>query len=185
MKKKTAFFAIASQVLILAFFVLTQTFTSISPEILEPFITPFFPTGETLGSSNEDSLVVSKVIDGDTIELLNGQKVRYIGIDTPETNSPQKKNECFASEAKNKNRELVEDKFVRLEKDVSETDRYGRLLRYVYIDDVMVNEVLVSEGYAVSATFPPDVKYQEKFRLAEQQARKENKGLWSTCSVLE
>lgn len=136
-----------------------------------PILTPTF-------SSNEFKVV--KVIDGDTIELENGQKIRYIGMDAPESTI---QNECFGKEAFSKNKELVEGKVVRLEKDVSETDRYGRLLRYVYLGDVFVNEYLVREGYASSATFPPDVKYQDKFREAEVKAREEHKGLWNACPL--
>lgn len=91
--------------------------------------------------------------------------------------------ECYAEEAKKKNRELVEGKEVRLEKDVSETDRYKRLLRYLWIGDTMINELLVREGYASSSTYPPDVKYQERFREAERLAREEQRGLWGDVCI--
>ena len=124
---------------------------------------------------------VTRVIDGDTIEVeIAGKlyKVRYIGIDTPEM-SPV---ECFGREATARNRELVEGQKIRLEKDVSETDKYGRLLRYVYLEDgTFVNETLAADGYAHTATFPPDIKYQEKLREAEREARKNNRGLWFAC----
>ncbi len=126
-----------------------------------------------------DEFLVIKVIDGDTIKLSNGQVVRYIGIDTPETNHPRKGRECFGEEAKLANKELVEGKRVRLERDVSETDRYGRLLRYVFVDGLFVNEYLVKQGYAHARSYPPDVKYQEIFRQAEQYAREQRLGLWS------
>jgi len=119
---------------------------------------------------------VDRVIDGDTIELSDGRKVRYIGIDTPESVAPRKPVECFAKEATNRNVELVAGQTVSLEKDVSETDRYGRLLRYVYVHDVMVNQILVSEGYAKVSTYPPDVKYQELFVAAESEARESARG---------
>jgi|GEM_PF-2065202 len=124
---------------------------------------------------------VTKVIDGDTIQIETGEKVRYIGIDTPETVHPSKPVECFGKEATAKNKELVEGKTVRLEKDISETDKYGRLLRYVYVGDIFVNLELVKEGYAVSSTYPPDVKYQDRFLEAQQEAREKQKGLWITC----
>lgn len=123
---------------------------------------------------------VKKVIDGDTIELENGQKVRYIGIDAPETDHPSKPVQCFGKEASAKNRELVEGKTVELEKDVSETDQYARLLRYVWLGDILVNEYLVKEGYAQSSSYPPDIKYQDRFIEAQRQARKEQKGLWGS-----
>lgn len=130
-------------------------------------------------------ITVSKVIDGDTIELENGQKLRYIGIDTPETVDPRRPVGCFGLEASAKNKELVEGKKVRLEKDVSETDKYGRLLRYVYLGDTFINEYLVKEGFAKTSSYPPDVKYQDKFRQAENYARENNKGLWLSCNSVQ
>jgi len=126
--------------------------------------------------------LVSKVIDGDTIEVEGGMKVRYIGVDTPETVHPLKGVQCFGRQATEKNKELVEGKKVRLEKDISETDKYGRLLRYIWIGNQMVNEILVKEGFAFSSSYPPDIKYQERFRAAETDARVSNKGLWEQCS---
>ncbi len=135
-------------------------------------------------SSNEgDTFLVIRVIDGDTIELESGQKVRYIGIDTPETKHPTKGQECFGQQASDYNQELVLNKNVRLEKDVSETDRYGRLLRYVWVDDILINEKLVAEGYAVASSYPPDVKRQEQFTQAEQEARENDRGLWGECEL--
>ena len=131
--------------------------------------------------TNQSTKKVVKVIDGDTIELENGQKVRYIGIDTPELVHPSKPLECFAKEAQEKNKELVLGKEVTLEKDISEIDKYGRLLRYVWVENILVNEILVQEGYAQVSTYPPDVKYQERFIEAQRKAREENKGLWSGC----
>lgn len=142
-------------------------------------------TGVIAGTTNEIARVI-RVIDGDTIEIADGRKVRYIGIDTPETVDPRKPVGCFGREASSKNRELVENADVELENDVSETDRYGRLLRYVYIiipgrGRVMVNEELVQEGFAQSSIFPPDVKHQEIFRKAEIEAIAGKKGLWGSC----
>lgn len=125
--------------------------------------------------------VVLRAIDGDTIKLSDGKTLRYIGIDTPETVDPRKPLQCFGNEAKEENRRLVEGKTVRLEKDISQTDRYGRLLRYVYIDDVMINEELVKNGFAYSSSYPPDVKHQERFRLAQEEARANKRGLWGVC----
>lgn len=124
---------------------------------------------------------VVRVVDGDTIEIEGGQKVRYIGIDTPETVDPKKPVECFGKEASAKNKELVEGKIVELEKDISETDRYGRLLRYVWIDGQMVNELLVKTGYARLETVPPDIKYSELLANEEKQARETSQGLWNQC----
>lgn len=126
-------------------------------------------------------VMVTRVVDGDTIEVTGGLKVRYIGIDTPETVHPSKPVECYGQEASNHNKELVEGKVVELEKDVSETDRYDRLLRYVYVDGQMVNELLVREGYAQVSTYPPDVKYVDLFLAAQQEAHDANRGLWGAC----
>lgn len=143
------------------------------------------PSPEVFGdkSGENTKAIVKRVIDGDTIELDNGKKLRYIGIDTPE----RIPSSCFAAEAAGKNEELVLGKEVRLEKDVSETDRYGRLLRYVYVrnsvsgEEVFVNENLVREGYATAVTYPPDVKYTDLFRQADKEARENKRGLWDKC----
>lgn len=138
--------------------------------------------GKIQGES-EEGVLVTRVIDGDTIEIDGGQKVRYIGIDTPETVDPRTTVQCFGKEAAAKNKELVEGKKVRLEKDVSETDKYGRLLRYLYIGDVFVNKVLVQEGYAFSSPYPPDIKYQDLLNQAQKEAREKGLGLWGSCPV--
>lgn len=137
--------------------------------------------GSTDSAEAKQTVKVIKVIDGDTIEIEGGQKVRYIGIDTPETKHPTKGVQCFGKKASEKNKELVDGKEVILGKDISETDRYGRLLRFVYIDGVFVNDYLVREGYAHASTYPPDVKFADQFRQAEQEARISNKGLWIDC----
>ena len=139
----------------------------------------------TEAPAHEGVLVkVTNVVDGDTIKIETGEVVRYIGIDTPETVAPNKPVQCFGKEASAKNNELVEGKTVELSKDVSEKDRYGRLLRYVWIGETMINEQLVREGYARVSTYPPDVKYQDRFLAAEKEAREKNAGLWGdVCRV--
>ena len=136
-----------------------------------------------------ESVKVTRVVDGDTIKIEGGQTVRYIGIDTPETVHPQKTVECFGREASNKNKELVEGKFVQLEKDVSEVDKYGRLLRYAYVDPstssgqaIFVNELLVKEGFAHASSYPPDVKYQDLLNSVQKDAQSQNTGLRAGCS---
>lgn len=124
---------------------------------------------------------VVRVIDGDTIEVsVEGMvyKVRYIGIDTPETKHPEKPVEWMGPEATAKNEELVGGKVVGLEKDVSETDQYGRLLRYVWVGNLMVNAELVRLGFAQVSTYPPDVRYQDLFLRMQQEAREAGRGLW-------
>jgi micrococcal nuclease len=127
---------------------------------------------------------VARVVDGDTIEVEMGGRrhtVRYIGIDTPEVGDPRRPVMCYGEEASRRNRQLVEGKTILLEKDVSETDRYGRLLRYVWADGVFVNAALVREGYARVYTVPPDVRYAELFRRLEREAREQGRGLWGAC----
>jgi len=154
---------------------------------------------ETLtGSPTPAGLEVASVInvvDGDTIDvLIDGRelRVRYIGIDTPETVDPRRPVECFGREASERNRQLVEGRAVGLEPDVSETDQFGRLLRYVWVDPSagsgqarMVNATLVEEGYATASAFPPDVRYAEEFAALEARARAEGRGLWSACATPE
>jgi len=128
---------------------------------------------------DSDQYIVTRVIDGDTIELGNGEKVRYIGVDTPELHHPQKKVERFAREAYQANQKMVKNRKVRLEFDVQQKDRYGRLLAYVYTDDgIMVNEWLVASGYARVATFPPNLRFADRFLQLEKEARQQNIGLW-------
>lgn len=131
---------------------------------------------------------VTEVIDGDTVIIESGERVRYIGVDTPETKHPKKSVQCFGREASRRNTELVEGKEVYLEKDISETDRYGRLLRYMYLPNpdapdevIMVNEYLIEQGYGTVITYPPDVKYHEQFLASQRLAQEEKRGLWGAC----
>ena len=122
---------------------------------------------------------VTEVVDGDTIHvgLSDGDwSVRLIGINTPE------RGQYYFQEAKDKMAEIVAGKAVLLQKDVSETDKYGRLLRYVYLGDLFVNAEMVKEGYAQAATYPPDVKYADLFVSLEREARENGLGLWATAS---
>lgn len=142
-------------------------------------------TSPNVISESTELVRVTRVIDGDTIEISGGQKVRYIGVDTPETVDPNQPTGCFGKEASLKNQELVLGRQVRLEKDVSETDRFSRLLRYVYItengNEIMVNEELVKQGFALASSYPPDIKYQEILSAAQTEARDKNRGLWASC----
>lgn len=132
-----------------------------------------------------EKVFVNRVVDGDTIELEDGRRVRYIGIDTPETVDPRREVGCFGKEASDQNKDLVEGKTVILVKDVSDTDKYNRLLRYVYLEEerglLFVNDYLVRQGFAKASAYPPDVRFTEQFRLAEREAREANRGLWEDC----
>ena len=123
--------------------------------------------------------VVQRAVDGDTVVLLGGERVRYIGVDTPELHHPRKPVQPYAREAMEFNRKLVEGKKVRLETDVERRDKYNRLLAYVFLEDGrFVNAELVKAGYAQLLTIPPNVKYADLFRKLQREARKANRGLW-------
>ncbi|HEX9897196.1 MAG TPA: thermonuclease family protein [Dehalococcoidales bacterium] len=142
------------------------------------------PSQTTPPTLKQDEAMVTKVIDGDTIEVqMVGfvYTIRYIGIDAPEdTNDP---NNTLVGAATQKNRDLVEGKVVRLEKDVSETDKYGRLLRYVYVGSLFVNAEMVRLGYAQVITYPPDTKYESLFLSAQEEAQREKRGMWASKAV--
>jgi micrococcal nuclease len=131
--------------------------------------------------------MVVRTVDGDTIHvrLASGvEKVRYIGIDTPEVHHPKRGEELGGRAATEINRRLVEDRAVRLEPDVQLRDRYGRLLAYVWVKrsdgtDVMVNAELVRLGYAAVMTVPPNVRHAELFRKLAAEAREHHRGLWA------
>ncbi len=186
MKKNTLIGIVSLLILYLGVF-LTQSknFHPVFPTKINPSPSP------THAPLKQDEAFVTRVVDGDTIEIEGGQKVRYIGIDTPETKHPRKPVQCFGHEAYEQNKKLVEGHVIRLERDVSETDRFGRLLRYVYLPQgvketttsaLMINDYLVRQGFAHAATFPPDVKYAEQFRQAATEAREAGRGLWKVCS---
>lgn len=125
--------------------------------------------------------VVVKVVDGDTIHVrLAGrvEKVRYIGVNTPELRHPTEGQQPGSREARDVNRRLVEGRQVRLELDVGERDRYGRLLAYVWVGQTMVNAELVGQGYAQVMTVPPNVRYQQLFLRLQREAREASRGLW-------
>jgi len=127
-----------------------------------------------------------RVIDGDTIEvLINGEmyKVRYSGIDTPEMNDPRPDIQAVAEEATLVNRSLVEGKAVELERDVSETDQYDRLLRYVRVGDTFVNAELVAGGYAWVESYSPDVKYEDLFLELQTKAQEGHLRVWDTTTM--
>ncbi len=136
---------------------------------------------------------VAKVVDGDTVVLSGGRQVRYIGIDTPETRRRRagawvEVNEPFSAEARQANEGLVLGRLVRLEYDVERRDKYGRLLAYLWVGEagaeVMVQEELVRRGLALLYTFPPNVKYVDRFKAAQDEARRSKRGIWSLDMVI-
>jgi micrococcal nuclease len=143
-------------------------------------------------ANNYDNIRVERVVDGDTLRLENGERVRLIGIDTPEmhesdklyrdsqkTGQDVKVIQALGQRAYNFTRDLVEGKRVRLEFDVEKRDKYQRLLAYIYLKDgTFVNAEIVKHGYASLMTYPPNIKYVDTFKQLYQEARKNNRGLW-------
>lgn len=149
--------------------------------ILRAWSPSLFSLPGALFQTGDDTWVrVTRIVDGDTFEIEGGKKVRYIGINAPESVHPRRSAQCFGTEASHFNQGLIEGKRVRMQKDISEMDRYGRLLRFVYLEDgTFVNEQLVREGYAFASAYPPDTAQSEFFTQAETSARMEQRGLWS------
>lgn len=139
---------------------------------------------------DEKLFYIEKVIDGDTMNVnIEGrtETLRLIGIDTPESVHPTKPVECFAKEASDKAKELLEGKKVNLKSDPTqgERDKYGRLLRYIILEDgTNFNRWMIAEGYAFEYTYNTDYEYQREFKEAEKEARENQRGLWNsdTCN---
>lgn len=140
------------------------------------------PKADSNAVLDESYPLVVDVVDGDTFKVSDGtvqKTVRLIGMDTPETRDPRKPVQYYGKEASDYTKDLLLHRHVNLKKDISETDKYGRILRYAYLGDgTFVNEQLVRQGYAHASTFPPDVKYADLFAEAERDAREHKRGLW-------
>lgn len=153
------------------------------------------PSNYTVVSSDNTNItnpvgseaIISSVVDGDTVKLSDGNKVRILGIDTPETVDPRKAVQCFGKEASDKMKELVDGKKIILLVDASQgdKDKYGRLLRYIYLDNVDIGATMIREGYAYAYLKYPTSKTEE-YKVLEAQAREGKKGLWAetTCNGL-
>jgi len=127
---------------------------------------------------------VTRVIDGDTIEVFENNhvsKIRLIGVNTPETLDPRKEVECFGLEASMFLKKELEGKKVKLEADKTQTDKdtYGRDLRYVFLNDININKKIIEEGYGFEFTYKKPYFYQEDFKKSEKLAKENNKGLWN------
>jgi micrococcal nuclease len=144
-------------------------------------------SSHTGGASGPGEAVVERVVDGDTIVVHiagRDERVRLIGVDTPESVDPRKPVQCYGKEASAFTTQLLpEGTVVRLERDVEARDRFDRLLAYVYrvSDGLFVNFELARAGYAQVLTIPPNVAYAEEFRVAAAAARQAGTGLWSAC----
>ena len=158
-----------------------------SPQVEGPTIdvsrgASLVPTSSPEGPT--DQAFVDRVVDGDTIIAdIHGvsTRVRLIGMDTPESVKPDTPVECFAIAASNFTKHALTGKTVRLEYDVDRYDQYGRTLAYVWLDGRLFDQVLVEAGYARVYTFPPNVRYVDRFVKAERDAREHDRGLWNAC----
>jgi len=141
--------------------------------ILVVFVTGCVTGNNIVEDNFEGPFEVIKVVDGDTLDLNDSRRVRFSGINTPE------KGECYYQEAKDKLKELVFGKDVMIERDISDTGKYGRLLRYVYVDGVLVNSELVREGYArVYDKYRNDTKRYHELKESELIAKEKGLGVW-------
>ncbi len=153
---------------------------------------PFPAVNHNADTVRSENYVVERVVDGDTLKLFNSERVRLIGVDTPEVHYSNKllrdskasgkdikTIQSLGLKASDFTKNLCAGKRVRLEYDVEKRDRYGRLLAYVYLDDgTFVNAKIVEEGYGRIMTIPPNVKYADYFRGLEREARSDKRGLW-------
>ena len=142
--------------------------------------------GKLVGATRSDAARVVRVVDGDTVVVRTGgheERVRYIGMDTPESVKPGTPVQCFAKAASAANKRLIEGREVRLVRDAEARDRYGRTLAYVYrsSDGLFVNAELVRRGYAKPLTIPPNVAHAVELRRLATAARRAGRGLWSRC----
>lgn len=146
--------------------------------LVRPAVADHVPDGEA---------EVVDVIDGDTIDvqLADGSihRVRYIGIDAPETDHPTRGVDCFGPEASARNRELALGATVYLEREVSDVDRFGRLLRHVWVGDEVVSEILLAEGSVRAYPIEPDLSRAPDFAALEEAAWEANLGLWGACNL--
>jgi micrococcal nuclease len=148
-----------------------------------PIVTSTGATSTSRGSPRSNALV-TRVVDGDTVEADFRSRtltVRLIGIDTPESVAPGEPVQCLAIKASSYATERLEGEPVLLQFDVERIDPYGRTLAYVWLGDELFNETLVRKGYAFVTTYPPNVRYVDRFRAAQRGARSSGRGVWGRC----
>lgn len=150
--------------------------TSKSSNISQPVDKPKISEAEGIINGNK-KVLVSKILDGDTVETDLGEKIRYLGINTPEKGQP------FANEATKLNQDLVLGKEIDLEFDIQTKDRYGRTLAYVHTNGIFVNLEIIKKGFAVSETIQPNVKHQDEIVNGQKESRDSCLGIWEgLCS---
>ena len=150
---------------------------AVGAQFIDP--APTAPPGSEANHSSAEA-TLERVIDGDTIMVSDGRSVRLIGVDAPELRHGSKPAEPYGMEASAHLRQLIGTSKVQLERDISETDKYGRLLRYVYVADENLSVRMARDGYAKSLTIPPDVRFAAEIRNAVSEAREAHRGLWSS-----
>lgn len=182
--KKLYFFSAGALIAVFLFYHYADTiFLGISHKLKMPksAVTVY---NHSIKTEYGKTIKVARVIDGDTIELINGERLRYIGIDTPEEFDPRKPVQCFAKEAADANKNLVEGKSIIFYKDISDRDKYGRWLGFVYLEDgTFVNLALVRQGFAFAYPYKPDISHADDFQKTETEAHKTKRGLWTACAV--
>ncbi len=177
---KRVFLLFASGVLLtgIGFFIgrsANQTQSISDSESILPSVTSIAQTQDRKDSiSGKVEVLVTKVFDGDTLQIETGEKIRYVGINAPE------KGEQFSKEATELNKQLVLGKNIDLEFDVGKKDRYGRTLAYVFVGNLFINQELVEEGLVVSTTIQPNVRYQKEILEAQKKARESCVGMWKS-----
>ena|GEM_PF-6648136 len=180
---KLLILAVVSVPLMLACIPSTSTIVEVKPAAAQKSNIDEVNYAAGASGSNRIEAEVTRVIDGDTIEVnIKGvqYKLRYIGIDAPELDSIDTNTRNIAMKAADKNGDMIGHQTVEIEKDVSEADRYGRLLRYVYAGGLMANAELVKSGYAQAVSYPPDIKYQSLFSSLQAGAKASKVGMWSS-----
>lgn len=158
--------------------------TQICGLILLIFIAAYIGLNLGRNSVSKQDAIVEGVIDGDTIEVLiegKNEKIRLLGIDTPETHHPTKPVGCYGPEAEAFTRANLDQKTVQLEYDVQRNDKYGRSLAYVYVDGQRFNDVLVNLGYAKTLNIDPNNRYANKLMQLQSDAKTHQRGIWKYC----
>jgi micrococcal nuclease len=150
----------------------------------EPFASQIFKDYPELLDREYEITVIKRIVDGDTFVTNSGQKVRMIGVNTPEVFG---ESEYYGQEASNFSKQQLEGQTVYLFKDVSDTDKYDRWLRFVFIeeDPIMFNETLIMEGYANTMSLSPDVLFTKKFSLLRREAQDNGIGLWDDADDIQ
>lgn len=183
-KVKNSFVELISTVIILCIIGLLSKYGIIDLDLSSDHLNPYSENvqGKETSTYGLEKYKVIRVVDGDTLVIeYNGkdEKVRLIGVDTPESVHPDEtRNTVFGKEVSNYSKNKLEGNEIQIEFDVQERDKYGRLLCYVYIDGQMYNKLLLKEGLAKVATYPPNIKYVDEFVEIQKQARQDGKGMW-------